>query len=62
MAPPGVCLGARVDAETLVGEFGCPVVCFGGGEIVVEDFLCVFWVDVDYAFLGVLRELDMGMR
>ena len=62
VAPSGVRLGARVDAETLVGEFGCPVVCFGGEEIVVEDLLCVVWVNVDCAFLGFLRELDLGAR
>lgn len=53
MAPSCVCLRAGVDPEALVGELRGPLVCFGGGEIVVEDLFGVLWVDVYGSVLGI---------
>ena len=51
MAPSCMSLRARVDPEALVSELRSPLICFVRGKIVVEYFLCVFWVNIYDAFL-----------
>ena len=51
VAPGSVCSRARVDSEALVCELGGPLISFGGGEVVVEDFFRVFRINSDDTFL-----------